>query len=120
MTRRFRPGRTLAILGCALASIAAMVVPGAASAAHGGTSCGSRSITVSSKGGKTVTFAVSRIRVEGGATCTEAIQVIRGFVKHDVPGGWAVGPGDFKVPHGLHAEIATNGHKKVKFAVVGP
>jgi hypothetical protein len=120
MNQRFHYRGRIAILGCAVASIFAVAFPGAASAAAGGTSCGSRTIAVSAKGGKTVTVPVSRIRVEGGATCQEAIMVIRGFVKHEIPDGWAVGPGAFNVPHGLHAEIATNHHKKVKFALVGP
>jgi hypothetical protein len=119
MNDRFRYRRKIAILGCALGLMAAPAVPGAASAAQGGASCGSHTIAVSAKGGKSVPVPVSRIRVEGGATCAEAINVIRGFLGHRVPEGWAVGPGAFKVPHGLHAEIATNGHKKVKFALVG-
>src|SRR4051794_15837754 len=118
MNGRLRSSRTVAILACAVALIGAALAPGAASA-KGGKSCGSRTIAVSAKGGKTVSVPVSRIRVEGGATCTEAIQVIRGFLKHDVPDDWAVGPGAFKVPQGLHGEIATNGHKKVKFALIG-
>jgi hypothetical protein len=117
MNGRLPRSRTVAILGCTVALVGAALAPGAS--AQGGTSCGSRTIAVSAKGGKTVTVPVSRIRVEGGATCKEAIHVIGGFVKHDVPDGWAVGPGAFKVPRGLHAEIATNGHKKVKFALIG-
>jgi hypothetical protein len=119
MNQRLQYRRRVAILGCAVASIVAVALPGAASAAAGGTSCGSRTIAASAKGGKSVTVPVSRIRVEGGATCQEAIKVIRGFVEHKIPNGWAVGPGAFQVPQGLHAEIATNGKKKVKFALIG-
>src|ERR1700712_5458100 len=118
MNGKLRRSRTVAILGCSVALIGAALAPGSASA-QGATSCGSRTVAVKAKGGKTVTVPLSRIRVEGGATCQEAIQVIRGFVLHKVPKNWAVGPGAFKVPQGLHAEIATNGHKKVKFALGG-
>ena len=33
--------------------------------------------------------------------------------------GWSYGEGNFAVPSGLNAQLATNGHKKVKWAVVG-
>jgi hypothetical protein len=120
MKERLNPRRSAALLACVatLGATAVAATPAAgAPAAH---SCGSRTIAVSAKGGKSVTFPVSRIRVEGGATCQEAIAVIRGFVLKKLPKGWAVGPGAFKVPPGLRAQIATNGHKKVKFALVGP
>jgi hypothetical protein len=119
MKEALNPACGAAILACAAAlagTVATAPVTAAAPAAH---SCASTTIEVSQKGGKAVTVPVSRIRVEGGATCKEALAVIRGFVTKDLPSGWAIGRGNFKVPHGLVPEIATNGHKKVKFALVG-
>jgi hypothetical protein len=74
---------------------------------------------VSSKGGKSLTVPVSRIRVEGGATCHEAVTVIRGALTKNLPGGWVLRHGNFKVPQGLTAQMATKGAKKVGYATVG-
>jgi hypothetical protein len=112
--------RAAAIVGCSasLAGAALVAAPGAGAAptAH---SCGAKTIAVKT-GGETTKVPASRIRVEGGATCAEAVKVIRGVVLHKIPRGWSVGRGGFKVPSGLTAHIAVNGHKKVKFALVGP
>jgi hypothetical protein len=120
MSHRMNPRRAAAILACAvsLAGTTTVLAPGTA-LAHAASSCGSKSIKVSQQGGKSVDVAVSRIRVEGGATCAEAYKVIRGAVTKELPRGWVLGPGNFKVPPGLTAEVAVNGHKKVKYAVVG-
>jgi hypothetical protein len=112
--------RALAILisSAALAGTAAAVVPVAASA-QAAKSCGSASIAVKAAGGKPVTVPVSRISVEGGATCAEALKVIRGALAKNPPRGWAISSANFKVPPGLNAMVAVNGHKKVKYALVG-
>jgi hypothetical protein len=111
--------RAAAVLAC-VASLAAMAIaPAAGSAAAKPTSCGARTISVAAKGGKSVEVPVSRISVEGGATCREAIAVISGVVTKKVPAGWTVRAGNFKVPRGLTAEMATKGPKTVKFALVG-
>jgi hypothetical protein len=108
------------VLACSasLAATATAVVP-AAAAPPAASSCGATSITVKHSGGKPVSVPVSRITVEGGATCAEAYQVIRGALAKKPPQGWAVTEANFKVPHGLNAMVAVNGHKKVKYALVG-
>jgi hypothetical protein len=119
MKERLDPRRSAAVLACAaaLAAPAWSATPAAAApAAHG---CPSTTVKAAQDGGKSVTVPVSRIRVEGGATCKEALTVVRGFVTKELPAGWTIGRGNFKVPHGLIAEIATNGQKKVKFALIG-
>jgi hypothetical protein len=120
MNPSFRLRRGAALLGCAaaLAGTAAAIAPGAA-LARAAESCGSKTISIPQKSGKSLHVPVSRIRVEGGATCTEAYAVIRGELVNNGPEGWSYGRGNFKVPHGLIAEIATNGHKKVKWATIG-
>ena len=112
--------RGAAALACtaSLAATATALAPGTAVAA-GAKSCGSRTISVSAKGGKAVEVPVSRITVEGGATCKEAIAVIGGALKKQVPHGWTVREGSFKVPRGLTAQIATKGAKTVKYETVG-
>jgi hypothetical protein len=113
-------GRATALFACvaALAGGAAAVGPGSA-AAHAGTNCGARTITVKAGGGKAVRVPASRIAVEGGATCADAYKVIRGKVTKRLPSGWTVSRGTYKVPRGLTPYVAVNGHKKVKFALVG-
>jgi hypothetical protein len=112
--------RAIAILvsSAVLAGTAAALVPVAASA-HAAKSCGSASIAIKHTGGKPVTEPVSRISVEGGATCAEALKVIRGALAKNPPRGWAVSNANFKVPTGLNAMVAVNGHKRVKYALVG-
>jgi hypothetical protein len=112
--------RAAAVLGC-VASLAgpAALAPAGAAAAPKAMSCGARSIKVPVKGGKAVTTPVSLIRVEGGATCAEATAVIRGVLTKELPKGWKVTKGNFKVPHGLTPQVAVNGHKKVTFALPG-
>jgi hypothetical protein len=119
--KRLNLKRGAAILGCAasLAGMGAIAVPGAASAAPKSQSCGSKAITVPVKGGKTVKVSASRIRVEGDATCKDAYAVIRGVVTKELPNGWTVSRGNFKVPKGLTPQVAVNGHKKVMFALPG-
>jgi hypothetical protein len=97
--------------------MATTVAPSVASA-QAASSCGSKTIKVT-QGGKSLNVPVSRIRVEGGATCPEAVRVIRGALTKNLPSGWSVGRGNFQVPHGLTAQIAVNGKKKIKYAVVG-
>ena len=114
--------RLTAVLGAAAALTGAAIAPGAAPAAaagNGAKSCGARSINVRS-GGKVTRFPVSLIRVEGGATCAEAVRVIRGVVTKKLPRGWTASRGNFKVPHGLTPQQAVNGKKRVKFALPGP
>ena len=120
MEKRVHLGRGAAIAACAasLAGGAAALAPAAASA-RAASSCGSKTISVAQKGGKTVTVPVSRISVEGGATCAEASTVIRGALVHKPPSGWVVREGHFKVPSGLTAEIATKGGKTVKYSLAG-
>jgi hypothetical protein len=110
-------GRKLAILAtvASLAVGAAALGPTSASAS----SCGSKTIAASAKGGKKVTFPVSRIQVSGGATCKVAYSVIRGYVLHQTPKGWRVTQGTFDVPQGLTGEVATKGKMMVRFALVG-
>jgi hypothetical protein len=112
--------RGAALLGCAAALVgtAAAVAPGAA-IARAAESCGSKTISIPQKSGKSLHIPVSRIRVEGGATCTEAYAVIRGGLLKKPLSGWSYGRGNFQVPHGLTAELATNAHKKVKWAQLG-
>jgi hypothetical protein len=119
--KSFNSRRAAATLGCAaaLAGSALVGAPGAAAHAPGAQACGSRTIAVHA-GGKTTHVAVSRIRAEGGATCKVAIAVIRGVVTKKLPRGWSVSEGNFKVPHGLTAQIAVKGKMKVKFALPGP
>jgi hypothetical protein len=112
--------RAIAILACSASLVGtAAVVPAAASAAGAAKSCGSASIGVTHNGGKPVTVPVSRIRVEGGATCAEALKVIRGALAKNPPRGWTVSSANFKVPRGLNAMVAVNGHKRIKYALVG-
>jgi hypothetical protein len=120
MTSRFNLGRGTAILACAasLAGTAAAVAPGTA-VARAAEGCGAKTISIPQKNGKSLHVPASRIRVEGGATCEEAYAVIRGAVLKKPLSGWSYGRGNFKVPHGLVAEIATNHQKKVKWAQVG-
>jgi len=122
MDSRFSFGRGAAILACtaSLAAAGATAAPTAGAAAPSATSCGSKTIEVSDSGAKPVSVPVSRIRVEGGATCSEATAVIRGALLKNPPQGWVVRPGKFKVPHGLVAERATKGAKVVEYATVGP
>jgi hypothetical protein len=117
---RFHLGRKLAVLTtvAALAGTGAALGPAAASA-HAGKSCGSKSIAVSTGGGKKVKVPVSLIKVSGGVTCAQATAVISGYVVHQTPKGWTVKEGTFAVPHGLTAETATMGKKTVQFALVG-
>jgi hypothetical protein len=112
--------RAAVVLVCSasLAGTAAVVVPPAA-AAPAASSCGATSITVKHGGGKPVSVPVSRITVEGGATCAEAYKVIRGALAKKPPQGWTVSEANFKVPPGLNAMVAVNGHKRVKYALVG-
>ena len=112
--------RTLAAIACAgfLAGSATTIAPAAASAAVSG-GCGSRTIQIPEKSGKALSVPVSRIRVEGGATCAEAYKVVRGALTKNLPKGWTVGAGSFKVPSGLTAQIAVDGKKKVEYATVG-
>ena len=119
--KRLNLKRGAAILGCAasLAGIGAVAVPGAATAAPKAQSCGSKVITVPVEGGKTVMVSASRIRVEGGATCQVAYTVVRGVVTKELPTGWTVSRGNFKVPKGLTPQVAVNGRKKVMFALLG-
>ena len=114
-----RFGRGAAILTCAAAMAGTAIAAPAASAAPSASSCGSRTITIPEKGDKPLQVPVSRIRVEGGATCKQAVAVIRGSLTKHPLDGWSYGEGNFAVPSGLNAELATNGHKKVKWAVVG-
>jgi hypothetical protein len=120
MKDRLHLGRGIAVLACAasLAGTATVLAPATASAAAP-SSCGSKTIKVPVKGQKALTVPVSRIRVEGGATCAEAYAVIRGSLLKELPAGWKGGPGHFKVPDGLTAQTATKGGKTVKFATVG-
>jgi hypothetical protein len=120
MTETLHLRRAIAILvsSAVLTATAAAVVPDAASA-HAATGCGSVSLPVKHTGGKPVTVPVSRIRVEGGATCAEAYKVIRGALAKNPPPGWVVSNANFTVPPGLNAMVAVNGHKKVKYALVG-
>jgi hypothetical protein len=118
--KSFNLRRATAVLGCAASLAGAALAPGAVAAAPKAKSCGSKSISVAIKGGKTTTFSASMIRAEGGATCAEAVRVIRGVVTKNLPRGWTVSRGNFKVPHGLVPQVAVNGRKKVKFALVGP
>jgi hypothetical protein len=115
---RFR--RTVAMLACAasLAAGAAALGP-AGAAARAPSSCGSKDVAVK-EAGKTLTVPVSRITVSGGATCKQAYAVIRGVLLKEVPKGWKVSRGGFKVPHGLVAQQAVDGHKVVRFATIGP
>ncbi len=121
MGKRLNLGRGVAILACAasLAGTAATLAPGTALAAGGATSCGSKTITVAAKGGKSTQVAVSRISVAGGATCRQAYTVIAGVVTKEVPKGWTIEHGHFHVPHGLTAQVATKGAMTIKFALVG-
>lgn len=114
--------RATAILGCAasLAATGAVAVPAATAAAPRSQSCGSKVITVPVKGAKPAKVVASRISVQGGATCRNAYTVIRGVVTKEMPRGWTVSRGNFKVPNGLTPQVAVNGHKKVMFAVPGP
>jgi hypothetical protein len=119
---RFNLKRGAAILGCvaSMAGTTAVVAPGAAAAAPKAQSCGSKVILIPAVGGgKSTKVPVSRIRVEGNATCAEAIKVIRGVVTKNLPKGWTVSHGNFKVPRGLTPQVAVNGHKKVMFALPG-
>jgi hypothetical protein len=112
--------RGIAILACtaSLAGTATVLAPASASAAAA-SSCGSKTISVPVNGQKALSVPVSRIRVEGGATCAEAYAVIRGSLLKKLPAGWTVGPGQFKVPSGLTAQTAKKGGKTVKYATVG-
>ena len=118
--KRLNFKRGAAILGCAasLAGTTIAIGPGTAAAA-GAKACGSKSISVKGTAGKTTHVAASRIRVEGDATCADAYQVIRGVVTKNLPKGWTVTRGNFKVPHGLVPQVAVNGRKKVMFALPG-
>jgi hypothetical protein len=120
MKNRLHLGHGAAIVACAasLAGTVTALAPDNASARMG-TSCGSKIIAVPQKGGKSLNVPVSRIRVEGGATCAEAYAVIRGAVTKKLPSGWVVRPGNFQVPNGLTAQTARKGEKTVKYAVVG-
>jgi hypothetical protein len=120
MKSSFKLRRGAALFGCAAALVgtAAAVAPGAAFA-RAAESCGSKTISIPQKSGKSLHVPVSRIRVEGGATCTEAYAVIRGGLLKKPLSGWSYANGNFTVPHGLTAELATNGHKKVTWAVLG-
>jgi hypothetical protein len=111
--------RAVAILACAASLVggAAAIAPAGASA-RATTSCGSKDVAVK-EAGKTLTVPVSRIAVSGGATCKQADAVIRGVLLKEVPKGWKVTTGTFKVPHGLVAQEAVNGSKTVRFATVG-
>jgi hypothetical protein len=121
MNTRLNLRRGAAILTCAasLAAAAAFVAPVASAAAPAASSCGSKTIKVTAMGGAASNVAVSRIRVEGGATCAEAYAVIRGAVLKELPTGWTLHRGNFEVPHGLTPQIAEKGQKKVKYALVG-
>jgi hypothetical protein len=117
---RINPGRGIAVLACAasLAGMATVLAPASASA-RAATSCGSKTIAVPVKGHKALSVPISRISVEGGATCAEAYAVIRGSLVKKLPAGWTVGPGHFTVPHGLTAQTAKKGKKIVDYATVG-
>ncbi|MCW2981778.1 MAG: hypothetical protein JWO14_3505 [Solirubrobacterales bacterium] len=117
----FNLRRIAAVFACAasLAGAAVAVTPDVAAAGPASSSCGSRSIAVKA-GGKQVRVAASLIKVEGGATCAEAVAVIRGVVLNKIPKGWSVGKsGGYKVPHGLTAHVLVKGKKKVEFALPG-
>jgi hypothetical protein len=117
-TMDFRRGA--AVLACAFALLGAVLLTGAgAASADNSTSCGSKTISVKAGGGKSVQVAASRIQVEGGATCKTAYAVIRGVVTKNVPKGWTVHEGGFKVPRGLVAQEAKKGKMTVEFALVG-
>jgi hypothetical protein len=117
---RINPGRAIAVLACAAALVGtATVLAPASASAHGATSCGSKTIAVPVKGRKAVRVPISRISVEGGATCAEAYAVIRGSLVKKLPAGWTVGPGHFTVPHGLTAQTSKKGKKVVNYATVG-
>jgi hypothetical protein len=107
--------RAVAVFACG-ASLAGAATASAAPAGTKAHSCGARSITLPHKPSETVKVAISRIRVEGGVTCAVAIKVIRGAVLHQIPGEWKVSHGNFKVPHGLVAQQAVNGHKRITWA----
>jgi hypothetical protein len=115
---QFRRG--VAIVACAASAAGTIttLAPGAASA-RTASSCGAKTIEVPLKSGKPLHVPVSRIRVEGGATCREAYAVIRGAVTKKLPKGWVVRRGNFQVPNGLTAQTAKNGSKTIKYAVVG-
>jgi hypothetical protein len=113
-------GKKIAILACLMVLVGALWAVGPAGAAAGGrTSCGSKEIAIR-EGGKTLQAAASRISVSGGATCKQAVTVIRGVLLKEVPKGWKVKTGGFKVPRGLVAQQAVNGKKTIRFATVGP
>jgi hypothetical protein len=117
----FNLRRIAAVFACAasLAGAAVAVTPDVAAAGPASSSCGSRSIAVKA-GGEQVRVAASLIKVEGGATCAEAVAVIRGVVLNKIPKGWSVGKsGGYKVPHGLTAHVLVKGKKKVEFALPG-
>ena len=112
--------KRIVALAC-LASLAAGagIIAPAGAAAQATSSCGSREIAVKAAG-ETLMVPVSLISVSGGATCKQAVAVVRGVLLKDVPKGWKVSTGTFKVPHGLVAQQAVNGTKTVRFATVGP
>ena len=119
MRRASSVRRAAAMLACAasLAGGVAAVAP-AGAAARAARSCSSKNVAVK-KGGKTLSVPVSLITVSGGATCKEAITVIRGVLLKEVPKGWKVTEATFKVPHGLVAQQAVKGGETIKFATVG-
>lgn len=111
-----RAAVTLACAVCLAVGGAALAPAGAV--ARAASSCGSKDIAVK-EAGKTLTVPVSRITVSGGATCKQADVVIRGVLLKEVPKGWKVTDGTFKVPHGLVAQQAVNGGKTIRFATIG-
>jgi hypothetical protein len=118
-THHLRCAAAVLVCSAPLAGTAAVVVPGVASAQAAARSCGAKSVKVKDGTAKAVSVPVSRIRVEGGATCAEAVKVISGALAKDPPQGWVVSSANFKVPAGLNAMQAVNGHKKVKYATIG-
>jgi hypothetical protein len=62
---------------------------------------------------------VKAITVEGGVSCATAYKVIAGVLEGKPPKGWKSAAGKFEAPEGLVPEMATNGSKKIKFAVQG-
>ncbi|HEY1855157.1 MAG TPA: hypothetical protein VGG40_11265 [Solirubrobacterales bacterium] len=103
----------------ALAAIAALL-PAAASASSTRT-CPNKTMKLTIEGTppETVSEPVKAISTEGGVTCAQAYEVIRGSLTGKPVSGWKVEVGKFKAPEGLVPELARKGSKRIKFAVQG-
>lgn len=108
-------------IGAILALGTAAAAMPATAAAKPATTCPNKTMKIQTGETPPQTYSepVKAISTEGGVSCAQAYEVIRGTLSGQVPSGWKVEVGKFKAPVGLVPEVAKKGSKRIQFAVQG-